>query len=475
MNRRTFLHTLAAGTCLAAMRAFPSLAADETPTTFLPQVSVPSEGPNIILCMADDQGWGDTGYNGHPVLQTPNLDAMAAASLRFDRFYAAAPVCSPTRGSVLTGRHPNRYRCLSFDFPLPIEEITIAKLLKQSGYATGHFGKWHLGGVDADSRPGPAHGFDEWCSDPTIFSFDPGLNHNGVWSRFKGEGSMVVVEAALDFMRRNAAKRTPFLAVVWFASPHEPHEASPEDRALYAGQPEDVQHYYGEITAMDRAFGKLRDELRTLGIHENTILWYCSDNGGVSGLSATGGSGGKGMTEEGGLRVPALLEWPAKMRQPRSTSAPVVTSDILPTLLEIVGALPAEGRPLDGASVVPLIEAQPFERSPIGFWGYPVDRTSEAINVHPKKYDENKFPGRSAWLDWPWKLHKYETTTGYVVYSLYNLVDDPFEQSDVTGLLPQRAIEMSLALEEWQVSVVRSMNYGDYPAPERTYLPGIRG
>ena len=118
--------------------------------------------PNVVLCMTDDQGWGDTGYNGHPVLKTPALDEMAATGLRFNRFYAAAPVCSPTRGSVMTGRHPNRFGCFAFNFSLRPEEVTLAEALRAAGYATGHFGKWHLGPVKASSPVSPNQsGFDE--------------------------------------------------------------------------------------------------------------------------------------------------------------------------------------------------------------------------------------------------------------------------------------------------------------------------
>ena len=127
------------------------------------------ERPNFILCMADDQGWGDTGYNGHPLLKTPVMDEMARTGLRFDRFYAAAAVCSPTRGSVMTGRHPNRFGCFAWGHTLRPQEITIAEALKKAGYTTGHFGKWHIGSVRADGTASPGNsGFDEWFSSPNF-------------------------------------------------------------------------------------------------------------------------------------------------------------------------------------------------------------------------------------------------------------------------------------------------------------------
>ena len=246
--------------------------------------------PNIVLCMADDQGWGDMAYNGHAVLQTPSFDAMAAAGLRFDRFYAAAPVCSPTRASVMTGRHPNRSSVFKWGHALRPQEITVAEALKTAGYVTGHFGKWHLGSVVKGSPVNPgAFGFDEWLSAPNFFDNDPILSREGKAVSMPGESSVVTVDAALEFVRKHAKSPQPFLAVVWFGSPHLPHQAIERDRATYEEQSAKLQHFYGEITGMDRAFGKLRNELRTLGIHENTLLWYCSDNGGLPNVGSTGG------------------------------------------------------------------------------------------------------------------------------------------------------------------------------------------
>ncbi|RMG23484.1 MAG: hypothetical protein D6730_14390 [Bacteroidetes bacterium] len=149
--------------------------------------------PNIVLVMADDQGWGDMGYYGHEVLQTPFFDAMASEALRFDHFYAAAPVCSPTRGSVLTGRHPNRFGCFSWGHTLRPQEITLAEALKQQGYVTGHFGKWHLGSVRPGSPVNPgASGFDQWLSAPNFFDNNPILSRNGIAEQTQGESSMLL-------------------------------------------------------------------------------------------------------------------------------------------------------------------------------------------------------------------------------------------------------------------------------------------
>jgi len=479
INRREFFQVAGAGVWLGTMRGLSALGS-----------SSPGK-PNIILCMADDQGWGDMAYNGHPVLKTPNFDDMAASALRFDRFYAAAPVCSPTRGSVMTGRHPNRFGCFKWGHTLRPQEVTIAEALRKAGYVTGHFGKWHLGSVCEGSPVNPgASGFDEWFSAPNFFDNDPILSREGMAVQTQGESSMVTVDAALEFIRKRAGSPKPFFAVVWFGSPHGPHQAIEQDRALYEASGKNVQDFYGEITGMDRAFGKLRKELRTLGIHENTILWYCSDNGGLPGKGTTGGRGNKGTIYEGGLRVPALLEWPARIRNPRTTDVPSNTSDIYPTLLEIVGLRMDNQPPLDGISLTGLINGKMTSRpKPMGFWDYPVggistpskklmselleaQRSGKAIKDASrlrlnagkiaKKYPEDTYGGHAAWLDWPWKLHRIETKKA-IKLELYNLAEDPKEQNDVAAQHSERTKSMKVQLEEWQKSVIRSLNGKDYP------------
>jgi arylsulfatase A-like enzyme len=305
ISRRRFLGVAGVGLCLGGAGGLPALGAAP-------------RRPNIVLCMADDQGWGDMAYNGHPVLKTPHFDAMAAAGLRFDRFYAAAPVCSPTRGSVLTGRHPNRFGCFKWGHPIRPQEITVAEALKTAGYVTGHFGKWHVGSVHKGSPVNPgAKGFDEWLSAPNFFDNDPILSREGVAVPMQGESSMVTVDAAIEFIRKHARSGPAVPGgrlVRQSACPARGRRAGPRPCTPTWTQSSSIST--ARSPAMDRAFGKLRRELRTLGIHENTILWYCSDNGGLPGVGATGGRGHKGQIYEGGLRVPAFLEWPARVRKP---------------------------------------------------------------------------------------------------------------------------------------------------------------
>lgn len=456
-----------------------------------------AEKPNIVLVMADDQGWGDMAYNGHPVLQTPNFDAAAKAGLRFDRFYAAAPVCSPTRAAVMTGRHPNRMGTFKWGFPLRPQEVTVAEALKTAGYATAHFGKWHLGSVRRQSPVHPGNsGFDYWLSAPNFFDNDPILSRRGEAVQTQGESSTLTVKAALGWLADRVKDDEPFLAVVWFGSPHKPHRALEADRALYAEQPEALQHFYGEITAMDRAFGYLRDALDDLDIRDNTILWYTSDNGALPKVGSTGGHRGhKGNVYEGGLLVPAIIEWPARIRSPRATAVRANSCDIYPTLLEIAGAEVADQPPLDGVSLLPVIEGSAAARPrPMGFWDYsirgigtpsalwmaellaaqrdgkdlPPDEASLRAGQLPEPaYPLDKFPGHAAWIAGDWKLHRIEKPAAGPTFELYNLADDPAEATDLATSEATIVGEMRGQLRHWLESVVGSLNGGDYQATTR--------
>ncbi|MEW4528556.1 sulfatase-like hydrolase/transferase [Maioricimonas sp. JC845] len=451
-----------------------------------------AEKPNFILCMTDDQGWGDVGYYGHPELQTPVLDEMAASGLRFDRFYAAHPVCSPTRGSVMTGRHPNRFACYSWGHTLRPEEVTVAEALKRAGYATGHFGKWHLGSVRAEDPVSPGHsGFDEWASSPNFYENSPLFSKNGTVIETEGESSEVTVEAALEFIRQQKESDTPFLAVIWFGNPHTPHVAHDELKDQYSDFGKAKQNYYGELTGIDQAMGLLRDQLREMELTDNTLLWFTSDNGpqGRSPGSSGGLRGAKGSLWEGGVRVPTIIEWPARIPQPRVTDVPANTVDIYPTLLELAGVTIENQPPLDGISLVPLIDGTMESRpKPMGFWVYPTRgipvRSHEILlgmkkeqagqapagSPHPRtpvslmeaKHAPDDLQGHATWVDGDWKLHRIPQKKGGFRYELYHLVDDVAEQSDLSQQQPERVEAMKQALADWQASVVASLNGEDY-------------
>lgn len=461
-----------------------------------------STRPNIVLMMADDQGWGETAYNGHPHLKTPVLDEMARTALRLDRFYAASPVCSPTRASVMTGRHANRSGAFAPNWSTRPEEITLAQILKQAGYRTAHFGKWHLGPVKQESPLNPNRmGFDEYLSHDNFFEMNPPLSRNGAPPEIVGgEGSELIVDEAVAFARKVRAENKPFFIVVHFGSPHSPYSGMPDDVARYAHIGGALGSRFAEITAMDRAVGTFRASLRALNVRDNTLLWYNSDNGitweGVAeeqrkDLFNAGWRGKKGELYEGGVLVPAIIEWPAVIRTPRVSSVRCVTSDILPTLLDLVGVKhPAPERPLDGVSLKTLIvEGTLTERpSPIGFWKYPVQGESQnerwideelargttpttrnpAIAFQNYKHPVAKtrdFGGEAAWTDNRYKLITAESRRGEksgARAELYDLLADPKETTDLSAQHPEIVRRMTEQLHAWQRSVERSLSGADY-------------
>ena len=429
--------------------------------------------PNIVLCMTDDQGWGDVGYNGHPVLKTPNLDSMAREGVRFDRFYAAQHNCSPTRASVLTGRHPDRCRTYAWGHDLPLGEVTIAEVAQAHGYATGHFGKWHLGGIPnsggGDGRGVPAsyetalrhpgqQGFQEWFSSGNFFDFDPPRgtlfrNGNPV-PTMRGDSSEIVMMEAIKYIRAKAKGDRPFLVVIWFPSPHAPYRALAQDRGPYEGKAN--AEFFGEMAAVDRAMGKLRAELKSLGLRDNTLLWFNSDNGAAGG-TAGNLSGGKGSLLEGGIRVPGIIEWPARVKVPFQTDMPVGTVDIFPTVCAAMGVAPPAPERLDGIDLLPLLDGKMKTRPhPLGF---------QASNTRTAR------PVDAAWIEGKWKLlrlgHSQRLGRGGTAGTvgpgdyLFDVENDPTETRDLKAKEPRIFERMAAALDQWQASVARSA--AEYP------------
>jgi len=453
---------------------------------------VAAEKPNIILVMCDDLGWGDVGFNGNKIIRTPHLDAMAKNSLRFERFYAAAPVCSPTRGSCITGRHPYRYGVYFANTGhMKTEELTLAELLKKHGYATGHFGKWHLGTLTKTeteaNRGGPrgvknfsppqVNGFDVcFSTESKVPTWDPMLrpknNKSKTWwdpakdngpygtaywnekgarvtENLRGDDSRVIMDRAIPFIRAAVKKEQPFFTIVWFHAPHLPVVAGPEYTKLYAKHEKFAQHYYGCITALDEQVGRLRKELRTLGIADNTLVTFCSDNGPEGNASAPGSaghfSGRKRSLLEGGIRVPGLVEWPAKIK-PGKTDIPAVTSDYLPTILEIIGAEQTDKRPLDGISLVPLFKGKMKERGQlIGF------QSAGQVALISDRYKIYGSGGR-----------KKEQKLTLPKLKLFDLKKDPSEKNDLAAQHPDLIKKMTATLKQWRKSCRHSDTGGDY-------------
>lgn len=475
-----------------------------------------AEQPNIVLLMGDDHGWDETGYNGHPYLKTPVLDSMARTGLRLDRFYSAHPSCSPTRGSVMTGRHPNRYGTFAPNYSIRPEEITIAQLLQESGYLCGHFGKWHLGPVKASSPTSPGSlGFDEWLSHDNFFELNPTLSRNGgPPQKYQGESSELIIAETIQFLKTAQQKKQPCFTVVWFGSPHEPYSGLAQDLALYDNLPEEytqkevrltsnetgrptkrplrdvLRERYAEITAMDRSIGQLRDWLEEQELQDNTILWYCGDNGTPGdGIVTSPFRGQKGNMYEGGIRVPGIIEWPNRLSEPKVSDVNSVTSDILPTLCNLTGTnLP--GRPLDGIDLTPLIDGKMIQRKdPIAFWSYDAKvegknkpylkaevqtgttplvkkmgdiKTRNFRNYYHPQIEPEDYAGSRVLLGNRYKLIVKSQRGKQDQLELFDLRNDPAETKNLASEKPETASKMQKDLRDWQSSVLKSLTRADY-------------
>ena len=410
--------------------------------------------PNIILIMADDLGWGDTGFNGNKTIKTPNMDQMAKEGVRFTRFYSACAVCSPTRASVLTGRNPFRTGVFNANAGiLRPEEITLPELLKEEGYLTGHFGKWHLGtltqtendanrgkpGNTKEYNPPALHGYDDaFVTESKVPTWDPmkkpadrskqagwdyiregeafepfgtaywDIKGRKVTDNLEGDDSRIIMDRVIPFIENSTKKNSPFFAAVWFHAPHMPCVAGPNYQAMYKGQDPLMQNYAGCITAMDDQIGRLRAFLKEKGVDSNTMIWFCSDNGPENGNPGT--TGGfrerKRSLHEGGVRVPGLLVWPQIITKALVTDFPCVTSDYLPTIMDVLKIDKSKfPNQLDGISLLPLIEGQMKERSkPIGF-----------CYTNQVSYTDNQY--------------KLYARGG--IFELYDIVKDPYENKNI--------------------------------------------
>ncbi len=470
--------------------------------------------PNVILLMGDDHGWEETGYNGHPHVKTPVLDDMAATGLKFENFYAGHPSCSPTRASFMTGRHPNRMGTFAPGWSFRPEEITCGHIMTKAGYDCMHLGKWHLGAVKAESPVSPGKmGFHEWLSHDNFFELNPSFSRNGGPPQvFKGESSEILIDELTQFIGRAKKEEKPFFTVVWFGSPHEPYSGLSADLALYDDLPakytekkvkltsnetggqttrpqgEVLRERYAEITAMDRSIGTLRKFLAAQGLRENTLLFYCGDNGtSADGSLYTPHRGVKGQIYDGGILVPGLIEWPARVPQPRSTRIRASTSDLLPTLCAITGQ-PLPDRPIDGIDLTPLIDGKMTTRSnPLCFWDFGGDKKGEPYidpelqkgttplvkksggkatrdfnNFKHPTISDADYRGARTIIEGDMKLVIHEQKKGEPKVELFDLKTDPAETTDLAKQQPETVETLKTKLHTWQDSVLKSLTGADY-------------
>ena len=345
--------------------------------------------PNILLILADDMGWGDFGCFGDGSARTPTLDHLVATGLCLTQHYSASPVCAPARASLLTGRYPHRTGAVDttemrgLDRMAP-SEVTLAEPLRAAGYATGLVGKWHNGALDPRHHP-TARGFAEFagfCGGwSPYFGWTIERGTSPATQTVKDDGRYltdVFTEEAVAFLERHRAE--PFFLFLSYNAPHYPFQSRPEDFAPYAergGMTKAVCHIRAMIERMDAGIARVLDALDRLGLADDTLVLFTSDNGpqmhGAGDMDTTrfncGHRGAKLLVYEGGIKLPMVLRWPAGLDGGgRTLAAMVHFTDWLPTLLAVAGAAPPRDRLLDGVDVIPLLQGEHGRVNDRRFW-----------------------------------------------------------------------------------------------------------
>tara|TARA_R110002111_G_scaffold262860_1_gene341905 strand:- start:9336 stop:11123 length:1788 start_codon:yes stop_codon:yes gene_type:complete len=445
---------------------------------------------NVILIMTDDQGGWDYGFMGNKILNTPNLDAMAAGGARLSRFYVS-PVCTPTRANLMTGRYNYRTRAIDTYLGRAMmepEEVTIAEALAPAGYATGIFGKWHLG----DSYPlrPQDQGFQEVLvhrgggigqpSDPPEGAnqyTDPVLFHNGEQKQMKGYCTDVYFEHAMKFIEQNESQQKPTFIYLATNAPHGPFHDVPEDlREKYKAMDltdaygfdlnnrrkneklfDDTSRIFSMIENIDQNIGKLFQHLKKIGAYENTLVLFLNDNGPNGPRFVGSHRGMKGSVNEGGIRSPLLAHWPAQLKAGTVNDRIAAHYDLFPTILAATGVEKPKSLQLDGVNILPLLnnKAENWpDRALFLQWhrgDQPTPRTNAAIVTQDYKmtFSKESDPGK-----------------------LFHLANDPRESKDLAGEKSALAKDLTRQYNTWfaDVSSTRPDNY----APPRIHIGNVK-
>jgi arylsulfatase A-like enzyme len=438
--------------------------------------------PNIVVFLIDDLGWTDLAYAGSKLYQTPHVDRLAQQGMRFTANYSACTVCSPTRAALLTGKYPARLHLTDWipghkrQFAklrppawrqfLPLEEVTLAEMLKSAGYATAAIGKWHLGSEPyAAAKQGfdVAIGGDHRGQTPSYFF---PYNLPGLADGAEGEYlTDRLTDEALRFI--DAHRDAPFFLYAPHYAVHTPIQGPPELVTKYRTRvsPTDEHHnagYAALVERMDAGIGRVLRRLDESGLTDRTIVIFTSDNGGFLGGAAQRITSnvplrsGKGSAYEGGVRVPLLIRWPGVVRPGSTCDVPVITVDILPTLLAAVGLAPQAGQLLDGESLMPLLkETGQLKRDAI-YWHYPHYHASSTLATPYGAVRQGDYK----------LIEFYEDGR----LELFNVKDDISEAHNLASEQPQRAAQMKKRLDDWRRDVAAQM-----PTANPNYDPAKDG
>ncbi len=406
--------------------------------SFLVSFANAAAKPNIVLIVSDDQGYGDISAYDHPAeVATVNLDRISKTGTRFSNGYASAYVCAPSRAGLITGRYQQRFGFYSGGdsrIGLPLSEVTLATLLKTAGYKTGVFGKWHLG-LEKQYHP-LSRGFDEFYGflghgAHDYFELKADDLHNGMWrnwDRIDDTGYLTdnLGREAAAFIRRHHDE--PFFCYLPFNAVHWPLQAPQEDVQRYRNDNPERNIYLAMLDRMDQAVGVVLDELESQGLTENTLVLFMSDNGGSKKVFANNGRlrDFKQSTYEGGIRVPFMVSWPARVEAGKVIETPVIALDLLPTICQAAGITISANRKLDGKSLLPLLQGEAVKQ------------------LHEYLYWDGD-EGRYAIRNGDWKLVVRNDTVG-----LYNLAVDIGEEHDLKEVHPEKLQQLQEQFTAWR-------------------------
>jgi arylsulfatase A-like enzyme len=436
--------------------------------------------PNILFILTDDQGYGDLSAHGNPVLKTPNLDRLRAASARLTDFHVS-PTCAPTRSALLTGRHEFRNGVTHTIFErerLTLQATTLPQVLQSAGYRTGIFGKWHLGD-EAAYQPG-RRGFDEVfihgaggigqtyvgsCGDaPGNTYFNPAILHNGKFEKTQGFCTDVFFAQATKWIEGEVAAKRPFYCHLATNAPHAPYTAKPEDAALYADKAPNAQvaGFYGMIHNIDQNVGRLLARLEELGVANDTLVVFMNDNGTAAGQGVfnAGMRGAKGTAFLGGTRAMAFWRWPGKVAV-RDVDTLAANIDFLPTVLDLVGVPPPEAlRPqVEGRSLAPFMREGPVSIR----WPY------RTLVTHVGRWERGAAPETGKYSGCSVRTERWQLVSRLAAgakpaavaqgprWMLFDVKADPGEQTDVAANHPEVVKELSAYFEKWWTDVQPSL------------------
>lgn len=435
---------------------------------FVGALNLPAARPNFLMILLDDLGWTDFGCYGSQI-QTDNIDKVARQGMRFTDCHSAAPNCSPSRTGLLTGRTPSRVGMYSYIPPnhpmhLPAGEITVAKLLKDAGYRTGHFGKWHVSkllskqpqpkdlgfeySLATDNNASPSH------RNPKNF-----VRNGKEVGETRGYSCQLVVDETIGWLK-DIGDEKPFLACVWFHEPHTPIASPPELVKKYQQRfpklSKKAATYYANIENVDLAVGRLMEHLDESGLAKDTMVFITSDNGPLNEFSKVGLRGRKSHVWEGGHRVPGIFRWPGKIEAGSVNHTPICGVDFLPTVCDIAGVDVPRDRTIDGTSVWPLLRGGAVERKKPLYWFFyrllPAVAMRDGDWVLIANTDDADRPKTHSLVaaDMP-KIKNSRLQD----FELYNLRSDRLQRTDVSSAEPRVLARLKRKLIDFHVGVVK--------------------